>query len=82
MTQQFQTFDVILRKRGRLWKWGVCTTEGNVVMQGSEISRPAAKYSATRALFLLLLGSPYRSNRPSIPTRPRQHFLGQSRPIS
>jgi hypothetical protein len=52
-----------LRKRGRTWRWCVCTTEGEVVMQGSEGSRAAAKYQADRALFLLLLSAPYRSIR-------------------
>jgi hypothetical protein len=41
----------------------VCTTEGQIVMQGSERRRPAAKYKADRALFLLLLWAPYRSTR-------------------
>jgi hypothetical protein len=30
-------------------------------MRGSESSRPAAKYKADRALFLLLMSAPYRS---------------------
>jgi len=30
-------------------------------MQGRESSRPAAKYRAERALFMLLLTAPYRS---------------------
>ena len=36
----------------------MCTTEGRVVMQGSERRRLAARYKADRALFLLLLGAP------------------------
>jgi hypothetical protein len=32
-------------------------------MHGSESSRPAAKYQADRALFLLLLSAPYQSIR-------------------
>jgi hypothetical protein len=36
-------------------------------MQGSEASRPAAKYKAHRALFLLLLSAPYRSIQLSTP---------------
>jgi hypothetical protein len=60
---QFPVFDVVLRKRGRGWQWRVCTAEGDVVMQGSESIRPAAKYKAERALFLLLLSAPYRSIR-------------------
>jgi hypothetical protein len=39
-------------------------------MQGSEGSRPAAKYQANRALFLLLLSAPYRSIRLSPPRSP------------
>jgi hypothetical protein len=64
MPYQFQIFDVALKKSGRkTWRWRVCTTEGRVVMSGSENSRPAAKYHADRALFLLLLSAPYRSTR-------------------
>ena len=32
-------------------------------MQGSESSRPAARYQANRALFLLLLSAPYQSRK-------------------
>jgi hypothetical protein len=32
-------------------------------MQGSESSRPAAKYNANRALFLMLLSAAYRPIR-------------------
>jgi len=60
MPDQFQVFEELLKKRRRTWRWRVCTTEGDVVMQGSESSRPAAKYKADRALFLLLLSAPYR----------------------
>src|SRR6266581_4524782 len=62
MPDQFPVFEVILKKRGRAWRWCVCTTEGQVVMQGSERRRPAAKYKADSALFLLLLGAPYRGS--------------------
>jgi hypothetical protein len=62
MPVQFPVFETFLKKRGRVWKWCVCTTEGQVVMHGSESSRPAAKYRADRALFLLLLYAPYRSS--------------------
>ena len=42
-------FEVLLRRRGRTrWQWQVCD-------QGWEDSRPAAKYRAERALFMLLL---------------------------
>jgi len=60
MPDQFPVFEELLKKRRRTWRWRVCTPEGDVVMQGSESSRPAAKYKADRALFLLLLSAPYR----------------------
>jgi hypothetical protein len=44
-------------------------------MMGSETSRPAAKYKADRALFLLLLSAPYRSIRLSTPRSP-EYGLG------
>jgi hypothetical protein len=59
----FSVFELIVDKRGRTWTWVVCTAEGDVVMQGTERSRAAAKYKADRALFLLLLSAPYRSKR-------------------
>ena len=62
MPDQFPVFEVILKKRRRSWTWCLCTTEGQVVMQGSERRRPAAKYKADSALFLLLLGAPYRGS--------------------
>jgi hypothetical protein len=62
---QFPVFKLVLKKRGRIWRWSVCTSEGAVVMVGSESSRPAAKYRAARALFLLLLSAPYQSIRTS-----------------
>lgn len=70
MPGQFPVFEMGLKKRGRTWRWWVCTTEGDVVMQGSESSRAAAKYRADRALFLLLLSAPYRSIRLSTPPMP------------
>ena len=60
LAHEFPTFEVALNRRGKAWRWCVCTIEGNVVMRGSERSRLAARYSANRALFLLLLTSPYR----------------------
>jgi hypothetical protein len=63
MPGRFPIFEVILNKRGRKWRWCVCTTEGKAVMHGSESSRPAAKYQADRALFLLLLAASYRLRR-------------------
>jgi hypothetical protein len=63
MPDQFPVFETLLKKRGRVWKWFVCTTEGRIVMQGSESSRPAARYKADRALLLMLLCAPYQSAR-------------------
>ena len=66
-SDQFQIFEVVLKKRRRKWLWSVSTTDGDAVIEGSESSRSAAKYYANRALFLLLLSAPYRSIRPSTP---------------
>jgi hypothetical protein len=63
MSDQLPVFETLLKKRGRLWKWFVCTTEGRIMMQGSESSRPAARYKADRALLLMLLCAPYQSTR-------------------
>jgi hypothetical protein len=52
-------FEALLKKRGRLWRWSVCTLEGRVVMQGAESRRTYARYKANRALFLMLLCAPY-----------------------
>jgi hypothetical protein len=71
---QFPVFELALKRRGRTWRWCVCTTEGAVVMQGSESSRPAAKYKAHRALFLLLLSAPYRSIQLSPPRALKKLF--------
>ena len=60
MTEGFSDFDVVLRRRGRTWKWFVRTSEGHVAMQGREKSRAAAQYEAAKALFQLLLCAPYR----------------------
>jgi hypothetical protein len=70
---QFPVFELVLKKRGRIWRWSVCTSEGAVVMEGSESSRPAAKYQADRALFLLLLSAPYQSIRMSPADDVRPH---------
>jgi hypothetical protein len=62
MSDKFQTFEAFLRKCGRrTWCWRVCTTEGRLVMQGSENGRPAAKYAAERALFMMLLTAPHHA---------------------
>jgi len=68
---QFPVFEVVLKKRGRKWRWYVCGIEGDVVMQGSEGNRSAAKYKAHRALFLLL-AAPYRSIQLSMPRSPEE----------
>ena len=60
MSDQFPTYEVVLKKRGRRWIWSVWTTEGKVVMAGAEIGRSAASYKANSALFLLLRSSPFR----------------------
>jgi hypothetical protein len=67
MPDQFPIFEVVLKKRGRTWRWCVCTTAGEVVMHGLVSSRRAAKYQADRALFQLLLSAPYQSIRLSTP---------------
>jgi hypothetical protein len=67
MTDQFRTFEMVVKKRGRRWTWCVRTTEGIGIMQGSEANRAAAKYQADRALFLLLLTAPYRFATPAWP---------------
>ena len=63
MTAQFQTFEAIVRKRRRSWRWYICTAEGDLVMLGSDSSRIGARYQANRALFMLLLNSPYRASK-------------------
>jgi hypothetical protein len=63
MPDQFLVFEKVLKKRRRTWRWRLCTAEGDVIMLGSESSRPAARYQADRALFLLLLSAPYQSIR-------------------
>src|ERR1700760_4855905 len=60
LTHEFQTFQIALSRRGKAWRWCVCTVEGRVVMGSSERSRREARYNANRALFLLLLTSSYR----------------------
>jgi hypothetical protein len=79
MPDQFPIFEVILKKRGRAWRWCVRTTEGQIAMQGSERRRPAAKYKADRALFLQLLWAPYRSTRLSNPDGTGYDCSGRTR---
>jgi hypothetical protein len=63
MPDRFATFEVVLKKRGRKWRWCVRTAKGTAIMQGREANRAAAKYQADRALFLLLLTAPYLLRR-------------------
>ena len=56
---QLPVFEALLKKRGRVWSWSVCTAEGQVVMQGAESRRAFARYKANRALFQMLLCAPY-----------------------
>ena len=72
MSDRYPIFGMELNKRGRKWRWRVCTTEGEAVMQGVESSRPVAKYQASRALFLLLLTALYQS-------RPSERFRQEAR---
>jgi hypothetical protein len=76
MPDHASMFDVALNRRGRIWAWRVCTAGGNVIMQGSESTRSAARYKANHALFLLLLAAPYRSGLPAavVPPAPRRHW--------
>ncbi|QQO20614.1 hypothetical protein JJB98_12175 [Bradyrhizobium diazoefficiens] len=72
MPDQLPVFETHLKKRGRTWKWYVCTTEGDVVMQGSESRRRAARYNANRALLLTLLSAAHRSCRRGEPELSRR----------
>ena len=66
-SDRFQMFEISLRKRRKLWLWSVSTAEGGAIVEGTAISRPAAKYSADRALFMMLLSAPWklRQRKPS-----------------
>src|SRR4051794_13672302 len=57
----FARFDFSICRRGRAWRWSVLDGSGISVLTGSERSRPAAQYMATRAVFLLLSTAPYRN---------------------
>jgi hypothetical protein len=57
--RRLPVYEPLLEKRGRVWRWSVCTTEGQVIMQGAEGRRASARYQANRALFLMLLCAPY-----------------------
>jgi hypothetical protein len=60
MAGDLPVFDLFVTRRGRLWKWRVCTAKGEAIMRGVEDTRSAARYKADRALFLMLLCAPYR----------------------
>jgi hypothetical protein len=58
---RFVAFDIVLAQRGRgRWKWSVRSSDGRVLMWGSESGRSGARYKAERALFLLLCASARR----------------------
>jgi hypothetical protein len=78
MQAQFQTFEAIVRKRRRSWRWDICTAEGKVVMLGSDPSRPGARYQANRALFMLLLNSPYRASATIVPDASDSDSFGEA----
>jgi hypothetical protein len=59
-SDRFQMLEIGVRKRRRLWLWSVSTTEGGTIVEGAASSRAAAKYSADRALFMLLLSAPWK----------------------
>ena len=59
MPHRLPVFEALLKKRGRVWRWSVCTEEGQVVMHGAESRRVCDRYKANRALFLMLLCAPY-----------------------
>ena len=76
---QLPIFEALLKKRGRVWRWSVCTTEGHVVMQGAESRRASARYKANRALFLMLLCAPYSYVYPRNGDRKAGSQSGRSR---
>jgi hypothetical protein len=59
-SDQFQMFELSVRKRRRLWLWSVSTAEGEAIVKGAASTRSAAKYSAYRALFMLLLSARWK----------------------
>jgi hypothetical protein len=48
-------YEMKLNRKWGWWQWSVSDHSGKVAMFGREISRPAARYKAARALFQLLL---------------------------
>lgn len=81
MPDQLPIFETHLKRRGRTWKWYVCTTEGQLVMQGSESRRRAARYNANRALLLTLLSAAHRAVR-SVEPEPSGSIPRRSRSAS
>src|SRR6476660_8626030 len=79
MPPHLPVFEAVLRKRGRLWKWSVCTAEGRVVMQGADSRGTSARYKANRALFLMLLCAPYSYVQPNGESRTGSHSGDRSR---
>ncbi len=49
--------EVIVVKRRRGWEWQVRDQNGRLIMSGRERTRPAARYQAYRAFFMLLATS-------------------------
>ena len=48
-------FEVLItERRPTKWEWRLCDRYGTTIMGGFESTRPAAKYTGNRALFLLL----------------------------
>jgi len=64
---RFQMFEMSVRKRRKLWLWSISTAEGGAILEGSASNRPAAKYSADRALFMLLLSAPWKIRQQASP---------------
>jgi hypothetical protein len=62
--ENFATFAVTLKRRGRKWGWSISSNESEIVMLGYERSRSAARYHANKALFQLLCSAHYRSAPP------------------
>lgn len=56
----FALFDLTIQRRGRGWRWSVIDGSGTPLLTGTECSRTAAHYKATRAIFQMLLIAPYR----------------------
>jgi hypothetical protein len=79
MPPEMPVFEALLEKRGRAWRWRVCTAEGRVVMAGTERRRISARYEANRALFLMLLCAPYASIHPGANDGRRRSHSDRSR---